>query len=161
MSTQDLTPEFFSAQQAHANEVLIDRPETLDEFWKRHCAMTRHAYVVTDDLVVQPVLVLSNEQIERSFVPVELDSIGEFIERSARHTSDIGASRYFFSRISPVTPALKVGGDSTVALLIAGDKNERIVGAMRFNGDRPGDIVRFAHMSGGGIPELLDTILTR
>lgn len=158
MTTQDLTPEFFTAQQAHANEVIVEQPETLEQFWKRHCAMTRHAYVVTDDLMVQPVIVLSNGQIERSFIPVELDTMAEFIERSARHVTDIGASRYFFSRITPAN-ALKVGGETTVAMVIAGDKDGKIIGALRFNDDRPGDIVRFDQLMAGDITDLLDAIL--
>lgn len=134
-NTEQVDPEWltgvtasdFSAPANHLYEhMLPERAESMPAYSGRHID-SLYLAIAASDGDVNPVVILTNDRIERAFVAEDDDTLGTFLARLAQSRRAINAHRLFFAR------AMDVG--------VGSDPCEKIVhGVMWVGIEKEGDL---------------------
>ena len=101
MKTKKLKPADFAQQPKHFLELDPVPTEAFEPYVQRHLLMLRHAYTVAEGRIV-PAAALSDERIERVFVPLDDESFKDFYKRVRQNAQEYKLTRTFTHAISPV-----------------------------------------------------------
>lgn len=166
--TKKLKPADFAQQPKHFLELDPVPTEPFEPYVQRHLLMLRHAYTLAEGRTI-PAAALSDERIERVFVPLDDESFKDFYERVRQGAQEYKLTRTFTHTISPVDRRM-FGEPSEITNVMLWFAEDSITGesanGMFDLGEVDGvhlvllDEARFPpHMLGGWLGEAFRTIL--
>ena len=142
---ESITASDFATPANHLYERhLPERAESMPQYSGRHVDNLYLAIAVADG-EVNPVVVLTNDRIERVFVSEDDDTLGTFLERLAESRRAINAHRLFFARAMGIGVGSDIEGhDRTIygVMWVALEKEpgkpfQLATGAIELDGGRP------------------------